>query len=127
VEQQFYCLDCLPIQTFPASQLECVCGILLEIWPSGGLIHADEPMVKGQKFTISVNGSQVEAEIESSQQDGYGSYLAFKVSKPWFPESYQPPYLNLKTTGVLGTTPKIPGATPKIPGTIPKTPERRAG
>lgn len=105
-EQQFYCLDLLPIQTFPATQLECVCGILLEIWPSGGVIHADEPMAKGQKFIISVNGSQVEAEIESSEQDGYGFYLAFKVSDPWFPESYQPPYLNVKTTGVMGNHPK---------------------
>jgi hypothetical protein len=103
----------LPIKTFPANQLVFVCGILLEIWPSGGVIHADEPMVKGQKFMISVNGSQVEAEIESSQQDSYGFYLAFKVSEPWFPESYQPPYLNRKTNGVVGTT--------------PKTPERRAG
>ena len=113
MEQQFYCLDLLPIQTLPANQLECICGTLLEIWPSGGVIHADEPMVTGQKFIISVNGSQVEAEIESCQQDRYGFYLAFKVSEPWFPESYQPPYLNVKTTGIVGPT--------------PKTPERRAG
>lgn len=105
MEQRFYCLDLLPIQTFPANQLECVCGILLEIWPSGGVIHADEPMVRGQKFTISVNGSQVEAEIESSQQDDYGFYLAFKVREPWFPESYRPPYLNVKTTGVQSKRP----------------------
>ena len=105
MEQQFYCLDLLPIRTFRANQLECNCGILLEIWPSGGVLHADEPMVKGQKFTISVNGSQVEAEIESSQQDGYGFYLEFKVREPWFPESYQPPYLNVKTTGLAETPP----------------------
>jgi len=103
--ERFYCLDLLPIQTFPVNQLECVCGILLEIWPSGGVIHADEPMVKGQKFTISVKGGPVEAEVESSEQDGYGFYLAFKVKEPWFPGSYQPPYLNLKTTGAVETTP----------------------
>jgi len=96
VEQQFYCLDLLPIQKCPDDQVECACGILLEISPSGGVIHADEPMLKGQKFTLSVKGSPVEAEIESTEQDRYGFYLTFKVRQPWFPESYQPPYLNAK-------------------------------
>ena len=96
MEQQFYCLDVVHIQTSPASRLECDCGVLLEIWHSGGVIHADEPMAKGQKFTISVDGRQVEAEVQGSQQDEYGFYLAFKVNAPWFPESYQPPYLSSK-------------------------------
>jgi hypothetical protein len=106
VEQQFYCLDMLPIRTFPDKQLDCACGILLEISPSGGVIHADQPMTKGQKFSISVNGGTVEAEIESSEQDDFGFYLTFKVSKPWFPDSYQPPYLAEKTNGVVETIPK---------------------
>ena len=100
MEQQFYCLDVVHIQTSRASRLECDCGVLLEIWRSGGVIHSDEPMAKGQRFKILVDGRQVEAEVQSFQQDEYGFYVAFKVNAPWFPESYQPPYLNLRTTGV---------------------------
>jgi len=35
----------------------------------------------------------VEAEVKSYQQDAFGYYIEFAVSKPWFPEVYQPYYL----------------------------------
>jgi len=93
VEQHFNCLDMLRIRTAASARRECVCGILLEIWPSGGIIQADKPLEKGEKFTIALAKAEIEAEVQDHEEDIYGSYIRFAVSSPWFPESYQPSYL----------------------------------
>jgi hypothetical protein len=66
----------------------------LEIWPSGGVIQADKPLEKGAKFMIHLPKAEIEAEVQEHEEDTYGSYIRFAVSSPWFPESYQPSYLN---------------------------------
>ena len=97
MEQHVNCLDMLRIRT-AGSRRDCECGILLEIWPSGGIIQADMPLEKGDKFTIDLAKAEIEAEVQDHEEDIYGSYIRFAVSSPWFPESYQPSYL----------TPEIP-------------------
>jgi hypothetical protein len=67
--------------------------ILLEIWASGGVIQADKPLEKGEKFIIHLGKTQIEAEVQDHEEDPYGSYIRFAVSAPWFPQSYQPTYL----------------------------------
>ncbi len=84
----------LRIRTAGSAKRECVCGILLEIWPSGGIIQADKPLEKGEKFLIDLAKAEIEAEVQDHEEDIYGSYIRFAVSSPWFPESYQPSYLN---------------------------------
>jgi hypothetical protein len=91
-EPHFFCMDVLHIESAAASQ-PLTDGVLLEIWPSGGVIQADEPLQAGEKFTVAFEGGQVEAEVESYQQDAFGYYIQFAVSKPWFPDVYQPYYL----------------------------------
>jgi hypothetical protein len=93
VEQHFNCLDTLRIRTSGSAHRECECGILLEIWPSGGIIQADKPLEIGEKFTINLAKAEIEAEVQDHEEDIYGSYIRFAVSSPWFPESYQPSYL----------------------------------
>ena len=91
----------LHIRTATSSRRECECGILLEIWRSGGVIQADKPLEKGEKFLIDLAKAEIEAEVQDHEEDLYGSYIRFAVSSPWFPESYQPSYLNSEVNGVL--------------------------
>jgi hypothetical protein len=87
-------LDVLPISwTSNSGAEERVCGTLLEVWPSGGVIQTEEPIAKGETFKIGVNGTQLEARVENYEQDEYGCYLQFGLAEPWFPENYQPAYL----------------------------------
>jgi len=83
----------LRIRTAASARRECECGILLEIWPSGGVIQADKPLEKGEKFTIDLAKAEIEAEVQDHEEDIYGSYIRFAVTSPWFPESYQPSHL----------------------------------
>ena len=94
MEQHFNCLDMLRIRTAGSSARECACGILLEIWPLGGVIQADKPLEKGEKFMIHLAKADIEAEVQDHEEDTYGSYIRFAVTSPWFPESYRPSYLN---------------------------------
>ena len=91
----------LHIRTAGSASRECACGILLEIWPSGGVIQADEPLEKGEKFMIHLEKAEVEAEVQDHKEDIYGSYIRFAVSSPWFPESYQPSYLKSEVNRIL--------------------------
>ena len=94
MEQHFNCLDVLRIGAAGNSQPWCECGILLEIWPSGGVLQSDKPLVTGEKFQIHLDAGEIEAEVQNYEEDVYGYYIRFAVHDPWFPESYQPSYLN---------------------------------
>jgi len=50
---------------------------------------------------IHLAKAEIEAEVQDHEEDLYGSYIRFAVSSPWFPESYQPSYLNSEVNGVL--------------------------
>jgi hypothetical protein len=93
VEQHFNCLDMLHIRTAGDHQLPCDCGILLEIWPSGGVLQTDKPLGTGEKFTIQLAAGEIEAEVQGCEEDMYGCYIRFAVDNPWFPISFQPSYL----------------------------------
>jgi hypothetical protein len=69
----------------------------LEIWPSGGVLQSDTPFERREKILIHLDGAGVEAEVQNCEEDIYGYYIRFAVNDPWFPESYQPSYLNRKT------------------------------
>ena len=94
VEQHYNCLDMLRIGAAGSSQPWCECGILLEIWPSGGVLQLDKPLVTGEKFQIHLDAGEIEAEVQNYEDDVYGRYIRFAVHDPWFPEPYQPSYLN---------------------------------
>ncbi len=57
-------------------------------------------MVKGEKFTIHLDGAEIEAEVQGYEEDIYGYYIRFAVDDPWFPEPYQPSYLKLEDAHV---------------------------
>jgi hypothetical protein len=97
VEQHFNCLAMLSIETAGNRQRQCECGILLEIWSSGGVLQSDTPLEKNEKFLIHLARTEVEAEVQNCEQDIYGYYTRFAVNEPWFPQSYQPSYLNPET------------------------------
>ena len=97
MEQHFNCLDMLRIGTVGNRQSQCDCGILLEIWPLGGVLQSDAHLEKREKFLIHLDGAEVEAEVQNCEEDNYGYYIRFVVNDPWFPQSYQPFYLNPET------------------------------
>jgi hypothetical protein len=92
-EQHYSCMDVLHIKSSIGSEAHCDCGVLLEVWSTGGLIHADEPLPRGEQFTVSYEGGQVDAEVVRYEQDEFGCYIEFAVRQPWFPDSYHPQYL----------------------------------
>ncbi len=94
VEQHFNCLDMLRIGTAGDRQPPCGCGVLLEIWQSGGVLQSDTPLETSEKFLIHLDGAAIEAEVQDCEEDIYGYYIRFAVNDPWFPESYRPSYLN---------------------------------
>jgi hypothetical protein len=109
MEEHFSCLDVLPISWMSGSGTQQrVCGTLLEVWPSGGVLQIDEPIAKGGAFMIALPGALLEARVESYDQDEYGYYLRFGVTDPWFPANYQPPYLmNTRKPGGLAVARRI--------------------
>jgi hypothetical protein len=100
VDQHFNCLEMLRIRTTADLPLQCACGILLEIWQSGGVLQTDKPLGKGEKFMIYLDGGQIEAEVQGYEEDTYGCYIRFEVHDPWFPASFQPSYLKESETHV---------------------------
>ena len=100
-QQHFFCMDVLHIKAAKGSGAHCDCGVLLEIWPSGGILQSDEPLAKGERFTVSFDDGQVEAEAQGYEQDEFGYYIKFAVGEPWFPESYHPQYLQMNATHEL--------------------------
>jgi len=95
VERHFNCLEMVHIRTTRVGQLPCVCAILLEIWPSGGVVQTDKPLVKGEKFMIQLDGGEIEVEVQDCETDIYGCYIRFAIDNPWLPISFQPSYLKL--------------------------------
>jgi hypothetical protein len=77
-------------------QLACSCAILLEIWPSGGMLQTEKPLTKAEKFLIQLDNGEIEAEVQGCEEDIYGCYIRFAVDNPWFPASFQPSYLKLE-------------------------------
>ena len=100
-EEHFACMDVLPIHWATGNsgalsildQRQSVCGILLEVWRSGGLLHVDEPIASGTVISLLVGGEEIKAEVEGYETDEFGCYLRLKVNEPWFPLRYQPPEL----------------------------------
>jgi hypothetical protein len=92
MDERFWCLDALSISWTGGTE-QRVCGTLLEVWSSGGVIQTEEPIAKGETFTISLHGAQLEARVEKYERDEYGCYLEFRLAGPWFPANYEPPYL----------------------------------
>ena len=65
MHERFWCLDALSISWTGGTE-QRVCGTLLEVWSSGGVIQTEEPIAKGETFTISVHGAQFEARVENT-------------------------------------------------------------
>src|ERR1700730_12125217 len=96
VEQHFNCLDMLCVGTAGTRRPQCECGILLEIWTSGGVLHSDTALEKSEKLLIHLDGAEVQAEVLNCEEDLYGYYIRFAVHDPWFPNLNIPSYLNPK-------------------------------
>lgn len=65
-------------------------GILLEVWPSGGLLHIEEAMPPGTTIQLLVGERQPAATVRNTEHDEFGYYVEFNTEKPWFPAAYRP-------------------------------------
>ena len=72
-------------------QRKSSCGILLEVWRTGGLLHVDDSIPPGTVISMMVAGQEMTAEVEGYETDEFGCYLTLKVHEPWFPLRYNPP------------------------------------
>lgn len=93
------CMDVVPVSWSASSdgsplslmeRQQTACGILLEIWHSGGVLHVDEPIPRGTLVSLTVGGQHFRAEVQDYETDEFGCYLRLKTSEPWFPMRYQP-------------------------------------
>lgn len=89
------CLDLLRI-SWGADELEPkeTVGTLLEVSRTGGLLHIDEGIAPGTKLKVYLpDDHQIEAEVQSFEQDEFGYYIALQISDAWFPVQYWPAYM----------------------------------
>jgi hypothetical protein len=91
------CLDMFPLKwSVTGTKEECSdCGILLEIWRTGGLVQTGVPIPVGSRVEFALTGRTVQGQATVCIQDEYGFLVQVSVhqSDHWFPQSYCPPYL----------------------------------
>lgn len=91
---RFSCLDMVSVRWVSANgETQCECCTLLEIWPSGGLLHADQPIESDTTLSLCVNGMEFQAIADSYTQDEFGFYVSVALSSTWFPQPYRPEHL----------------------------------
>ena len=89
------CLDLLRISWGSENcALKQTVGTLLEVSRSGGLLHIDEAIAPGTKVSIYLEcNQQIDAEVQSFEQDEFGFYVALQTAGAWFPVQYWPSYM----------------------------------
>ena len=91
------CLDIFPLKwPITGTKDECSdCGILLEIWRTGGLFQTGVPIPVGSRVEFALTGRTVQGQVTGCVQDEYGFLVHVSVHQNdnWFPQSYCPPYL----------------------------------
>ena len=94
-EEHFLCLDLLQVTWELPAAKSSECGILLEIWRSGGLLQTSAAIPEGSVLTMPAAGGLVHAEVRSCTQDDHGFLVQIRVDPTdgWFPTVYHPPYL----------------------------------
>jgi hypothetical protein len=100
IDVHYKCYDMFPIK-WPPVRIEdpCSdCGILLEIWRAGGLVHSGMPIPEDSLIELVPRGRAIRAQVTSCEPDDHYGFLVQVSVNPnqcgnWFPESYSPAYL----------------------------------
>jgi len=93
----YKCYDIFPIN-WPATSIDdqrSDCGILLEIWRTGGLVHSGIPIPEGL-IELAPQGYAIQGQVVSCEPDEHYGFLVQVSVDPndnWFPDSYCPVYL----------------------------------
>jgi hypothetical protein len=100
IDVRYECLDMFPIKWLPAGIEDpgSECGILLEIWRTGGLVHSSVSIPEDSWVELAPTGRTIQAQVTCCEQDDHYGFLVRVSVSPnqydnWFPESYCPPYL----------------------------------
>lgn len=93
---RYLCLDVLQVNWEEPLGACSDCAILLEIWPTGGLLQTSKAIAEGSVIAIASGRDSVHGTVNSCKGDAYGYVVEFaleEASTGWFPGGYQPPYL----------------------------------
>jgi hypothetical protein len=96
-DTRYECLDLLPINWRPANGDQgSECGILLEVWRTGGLVQTSVAMPEGSWVELAIPGGALHGRVTRCEQDDYGFLVSVLVDRnqqgEWFP-GYCPLYL----------------------------------
>ena len=94
-DAHYKCYDTFPIRWPPAGVAgPCSeCGILLEIWRTGCLVHVGTPISIDSSIDLVPNGHIIKARVTSCEPTDHFGFLVQVLVNPdqhnnWFPESY---------------------------------------
>ena len=96
----YECLDAFPVTWTPAGVEEqsIDCGILFEIWETGGMLQASVPIPQGTLVELTPASRVINATITRCEQETSGYLVGFSIDDSqrdqWFPQSYCPPNLH---------------------------------
>jgi hypothetical protein len=95
-DERCLCLDLLRVswETSEPNETYSECAILMEVWPSGGLLQTSVAIPEGSKLTVELDEGSRPATVSHCGQDDYG-FLVEIAANPadWFPARYKPAYL----------------------------------
>ena len=96
----YECLDVFQVIWTPAEVEEksLECGILLEIWETGGILQTSVPILEGAFVELTPGDHAISATVTCCDQEIFGYLISFSVNDgqgdQWFPQSYCPPNLH---------------------------------
>lgn len=94
------CLDLLQVNWVPNEkgahpQEMCDQAILVEVWPSGGLLQATVAIKTGSRLHLAVGKREISATAVACSKDQYGYNVEFTLARcgGWFPAAYRPAFV----------------------------------
>jgi hypothetical protein len=97
LDVHYECLEMFPIKwpSARAGDPGSDCGILLEIWRTGGLFHSGVPIPEDALIELAPRERAIQAQVSSCEPDDHYGFLVQVSVNPnqydnWFPESYCP-------------------------------------
>jgi hypothetical protein len=100
IDGHYECLDAFPVTWTPTGVEEqrFDCGILFEIWETGGMLQASVPIPQSTLVELTPAGRVISATVTRCEQETSGYLISFSTNESqydqWFPQSYCPPNLH---------------------------------
>src|ERR1700730_1255912 len=95
VDRRHLCLDMFQVSWGSSLSKSSDSAILLEIGDLGGLLQTSVEIPPGRVLTMALPNGRLKARVSSCRKDDFGYLVEVSAdpAAPWFPASYEPPYL----------------------------------